>query len=459
MLATERLSSLRPESAKLLAAFGLGEICTRKVIIVNLQNLPDIPAGALVFVTGPSGSGKSQALPLVIDRLQGSSEQAEPSINLNSPLIDGWDVPPKEAIRRLSAVGLGDPVTWCRTPSELSVGQAQRLALADLLAAPQPLIVIDEFLAGLDRITAKAVAWTSQRAIRAAGKTAILITANDDLIEDLSPDLGITCNWTPTPTYWAGEDIKPQSTVLDELTYRRGLPVDWLRLKHLHYQAGTPASLDSVHCLEHPDYDGPVAVMVFSYPDLHSSARNLATKGRYLRGSATENAKRVNREVRRMSRIVVVPELRQTGLAALLIREAVSRATFRYLETSTAMGPFTTFCERAGFQPTPQENSKPEGQWTGFLIENSLPATTALSSIALAEWINNLSVRKARKGRQLIWQLYHHLVLHRRTRKQKPIRVPPLDDKQWADAYEVAATRAINRPTYYIMPIKHEEME
>lgn len=422
---------------------------------MNLSHLPKIPAGSLVLVTGPSGSGKSQALPLIRDLLPSECKEAQPSIDLNAPLIDGWDVEPKVAIRRLTSVGLGDPVTWVRRPDELSVGQGQRLVLADLLASSGDLIIIDEFLAGLDRITAKAVAWTTQRAIRASGKTAVFLTANDDLIEDLSPDFGIICNWEEKPTIFAAEEVRQYSTVLDELSYRRGTSADWLKLKHLHYAAGNPATYESIHCLDHSDYDGPVAVMVISYPGLHSAARNLATQGRYLMGSMHERAKRVNREVRLMSRIVVVPELRQTGLASRLIREAVSRMTERYLETSTSMGPFTSFCERAGFQSIPQDDSKPEGEWVGFLIENSLPATDALSSIALAEWVDGLSVRKARRGRQLVWQLYHHLVLHRRTRKSKPLRVPANNDPRWAPAFEMGAVRATTRPTYYIMPIRH----
>ena len=456
MLPRKRLRTLRPTSATLLAAFGLGEICSRKVQIVDLTRLQPIHPGTLVFITGPSGSGKSQALPIVRDLLAFEAEECQPTLDPDKPLIDAWSVPPKTAIQRLTAVGLGDPVTWVRVISELSVGQRQRLGLADLLASPGNLIVLDEFLAGLDRITAKAVAWTAQRAIRASGKTAILITANDDLIEDLAPDIGITCNWTPKPTIWAGEDVPRESTVISEISYRKGSTVDWLALKHLHYAAGNPATYDTIHCLDHPAHEGPVAVMVLSWPDLHSGARNLATNGRYLTGTATENAKRLNKEIRRMSRIVVVPELRQCGLAAHLIREAASKVSLRYIETSTAMGPFTSFCERAGFQSIPQERSKPEGEWVGFLIENSLPAQAALSSLEIAKWIKSLSVRKARQGHQLVWALFHHLVIHRRTRKKPPCRVPPLSNPQWSEAFEVAAHRATSRPTYYIMPISHD---
>lgn len=421
---------------------------------MNLSNIPQIHPGNIVYVTGPSGSGKSQALPIILERIPIADDQAVPSIDTTKPLIDGWDVPPKVAIARLSAVGLGDPVTWCRLPSELSIGQAQRLMLADLLAHPAPLIVFDEFLAGLDRITAKAVAWTSQRAIRKAGKTAVFLTANDDLEADLAPDITIKCNWSPDPDYVFATDIPPRSTIDSELIYTPGITQDWLALKSLHYAAGNPATIDSVHCLRHPDHDDPVAVMVLSYCDLHSAARNLGTRQRYTMQSPTENARRLNREVRRMSRIVVTPELRQIGLASRLIQEVASVSTLRYLETSTAMGPFTSFCERAGFQPIPQERSRPEAAWVGFTLVNSLPATDALSSPALLAWVDSLSVRKRRQGRQLIWALYHHLVLHRKTRKTAPKRIPPDTDPQWGEALNIAATRAITRPVYYLMPLK-----
>ncbi len=406
-------------------------------------------------MTGPSGSGKSQALPVILERIPCWDDQAIPTIDHTKPLIDGWDIPPRTAVARLSAVGLGDPVTWCRIPEELSIGQRQRLMLADLLAYDAPLIVVDEFLAGLDRITAKAVAWTAQRALRKSGRTAIFITANDDLEEDLSPDITIQCDWTPDPTYRLRSGYNQQSSIDAAITYRTGTSADWNSVKPLHYAAGNPATIDTVHCLDLEGHHGPVAVMVLSYPDLHSAARNLATKQRYTSGSPTDNAKRLNREIRRMSRIVVTPELRQIGLASRLIREVASKVQFRYLETSTAMGPFTSFCERAGFHPVPQDLSRPEAEWVAFTIENSLPANDALSSAALSAWICRLSVRRARKGKQLAWKLYYHLILHRKLRRSAPRRVPSDSNPQWPEAFRVAASRAINRPTYYIMPIRH----
>lgn len=404
-------------------------------------------------MTGPSGSGKSQALPIIRRHLAFEAKEALPSFDHSKPLIDGWDVAPKVAIRRLTAVGLGDPVTWVRIPAELSVGQLQRLQLADLLASDGNLIVIDEFLAGLDRITARAVAWTAQRAIRAQGKTAVLITANDDLLQDLAPEFCILCNWTPEPIIGSTDDPPRNCSVIDQLSYRHGSTIDWLTLKHLHYQAGNPATYSSVHCYDHPDHEGPVAVMVLSYGDLNSGPRNTATKGRYLTGSPADRARRLNNEVRRMSRIVVVPELRQMGIASRLILESVAKVDLRFLETSTAMGPFTSFCERAGFHSVAQEHSKPEGAWVGFILANSMPPQIALSALDLNHWLKSLSVRKAREGHQIIWTLYHHLILHRRTLKKKPERVPPLSDPQWDQAFELAAARATNRPKYYIMEI------
>lgn len=67
------------------------------------------------------------------------------------------DVSPEEARRALSRVGLGGIVELDRLVGSLSVGQRQRVALARVLAADKPVVLLDEPDANLDAEGARAV--------------------------------------------------------------------------------------------------------------------------------------------------------------------------------------------------------------------------------------------------------------------------------------------------------------
>lgn len=366
------------------------------------------------------------------------------------PLIAQVSGDPLDASKRLSAVGLGDAFTWCRRPSELSDGQRARFELARWLASDAPVIVIDEWLATCDRVTARAVAWATGRALRAAPRPAIFITSHDDLIDDLGPGLHVRVGWSPEPTVTARVSTLPACSVLDELEYRRGDHDDWCQLRHLHYAAGEPATVHSYHVLTHPLIDHPAAVAILSYPDLHSAARNLATDNAYSIAGSRKAAQRLNREVLKLSRIVVTPELRGVGLAHRLILAALGSVDARYVESVTAMGRFSRFLERVGFREVPQTPAPVEAELQDWAVASRVPPTVLLESDGLADWLDGQSVRVQRTGRRLVWKHYHHFVLHRRTRKRPPARIPGPDHEGWPEAFDVAARRLFDRPQYYI---------
>lgn len=367
------------------------------------------------------------------------------------PIIELWPIPAEQAIKRLTEVGLSDPFTWCRTPSELSDGQRARLRLARMLCESSEGLIVDEFLATLDRITARSVAWSTQKALRRRGRGAIFVTSQDDLTDDIGPDVLINVGWNAEPTISFAETRSPCCSIDSELTYRRGDAGDWAKLKHLHYAAGDPATVHSYHVLEVVDRDEPATVAIISYPDLHSAARNIATDDAYRIGGSRERAQRLNREVLKLSRIVVTPELRGCGLATRLVAEIWDVLQCRYLECVTAMGPYSRWLEHAGFREIPQASANVEADLLDWATSVKLPAITSLDSNDLREFIDGLSVRQARTGRRLIWCYYHHFVIHRRTRSPRPKKIPGPADSHWDEAFDVVARRLHGRPSYWIM--------
>ena len=367
------------------------------------------------------------------------------------PLIDTWYIPPREAIERLSMVGLADAFTWARVRGELSEGQRHRFDLAVALFGDADYVAIDDFTSTLDRPTAKALAWTVHKAARITGKTILLATTAQDLEADLRPDLQIVTAWHTEPTYITECPTRPECTVLEELTYRQGTMADWRPLKPLHYLAGDPATIHSVHVMEHPDLSAPAAVALFSWPELNSAVRALITGKAYAMPNKQHAAARVNREIVKLSRIVVTPELRGLGIAQRLVYKAIEAIMPRWVECSTTMGPYTSFLSSIGFRELPANPSDPEARLIDYLTSLDVQPRDATSGALLSDWIDALSVRQRRHARRLVWRFFHHFVLNRRTHAKPPKNVPNPTCTGWTNAMDLAATRVFGRPVYYLM--------
>lgn len=382
------------------------------------------------------------------------------------PLIEAWAVEPREAVRRLNSAGLSDPFSWCRTYAELSTGQQARFDAVDLLFGTSPLVVIDEFCSTIDSTTAAAVAWSIGRLARTLGRTLVVASCNSDYVADLKPDMVLTCTWSGDVEVSEPNAAAAECSILERLTYRAGSRSDWNKLRSLHYAAGDPATTHSIHVLDVESEErlgSPpgsrtrqlAAVAILSYPDLHSSARNLATDSAYSLHRDTQAVYRLNREVLKLSRLVVTPELRGCGIAARLVSEIITRTTARYVECVTAVGRYTGFLAHLGFAEIPQAAGLAEADLLDWATRERIPAVLCLSAGGLAEHVGTLSVRRQREARRVVWRHYHQFVLHRRTRSPVPKKIPDPGDRHWTDAWTLAAARMYERPSYWIVGPLH----
>lgn len=202
-----------PNVMAVAAMFGLGTDRTRRLVTVPRTAL-ELHAGSVLFVTGPSGGGKSTVLRLIAEQASGREgvhvidfcrlpRLAErPLVDVVAGLlggataVDGRGPALKRVFNLLSLAGLNDAFVMLRRPSELSDGQRYRLRLAQAFAAVDELrgdlvvILADEFAATLDRTTAAVIARNVHRFTRRSPRVCfVAASSHDDLLEALNPDV------------------------------------------------------------------------------------------------------------------------------------------------------------------------------------------------------------------------------------------------------------------------------
>lgn len=150
-----------------------------------------INPGDIVYITGPSGSGKS-----VLLRELENSMPAGKSVNLarlslpnDKTVIDCFDSDIVTTLRTLGTVGLSEVFSILSRPCHLSDGQKYRFRLARALVSGKPFIFADEFSSELDRITASSLAFNIHKFAKRTKTTFILASSHDDILIDLAPDV------------------------------------------------------------------------------------------------------------------------------------------------------------------------------------------------------------------------------------------------------------------------------
>jgi uncharacterized protein len=153
--------------------------------------LVDINAGDIIYITGPSGAGKT-----VLLRELEKSMPASERVNINEielpadkAVVDCLPGDFLHGLRLLSTAGLNDVFCVLNTPANLSDGQKYRFRLAMALATEKKFVFADEFCSTLDRVTAAVISYNVRNFAKRNKMTFILASSHEDILTDLSPDV------------------------------------------------------------------------------------------------------------------------------------------------------------------------------------------------------------------------------------------------------------------------------
>ena len=163
-----------------------------------------LKSGKLVYVTGPSGEGKSTLLSAIAIQARKAGLRIINADNILDPrlerklLIDAIGDNCQTSLELLSQAGLGEIPLMLRRVNQLSTGQRMRMMLAKLMASNidnKPIVIFfDEYASVLDRLTAKVVSRQLRKWVTRIGVCMIVATAHDDLLDMLKPDTLIHVN-------------------------------------------------------------------------------------------------------------------------------------------------------------------------------------------------------------------------------------------------------------------------
>lgn len=153
---------------------------------------------------------------------------------------------------------------------------------------------------------------------------------------------------------------------IERITFEDGAADDLSSLARYHYHSGNPATrARMITAFDHVEgrrarLSRPVGVLVVSYPVLNAAWREQPFPGRYHTRDRRADAKRLNAEVRTISRVIVEPRYRGIGIGAALVKRYLDNPLTPITEAVAAMGMFTGFFRAAGMIaytvcPTPRD--------------------------------------------------------------------------------------------------------
>lgn len=139
-----------------------------------------------------------------------------------------------------------------------------------------------------------------------------------------------------------------ECSVVKKMRIAAGDISDYKRLACYHYRDNKPGPYTAIFALRMGTKTA--GAIVYTMPTAGAELRNVAT-GDFFRGfDKRTNLSLINRNIRRISRVIIEPRFRGLGLASRLVRETMPRINVPIVEAMAVMGQVNPFFEKAGMK-------------------------------------------------------------------------------------------------------------
>ena len=199
---------------------------------------------------------------------------------------------------------------------------------------------------------AKVVAYSLQKLARKLGKTVVVATTHEDLIEDFQPDVEVRKGFEGEVSVYRHAFEHKQCSLLCFISVEEGSLQDYDKLKRFHYRSAS--GKENVHLIIRSCYklvfgDNVIGIIVYSNSYLNLKPRNMTFGDRYLfTPGDLHKAQLINDEIARISRVIIHPKFRGIGLGEFLVKQTLPLAKAKVVEVLAVMARYNPFFEKAG---------------------------------------------------------------------------------------------------------------
>jgi len=191
-----------------------------------------------------------------------------------------------------------------------------------------------------------------QKVARKLGKTVIVASAHDDLVEDFQPDIVVKKGFEGNVAVVRNEVKAKQCSICENVRIEKGSIEDYEKLKRFHYRSKNEkdkASLRIKDCYRLLYGDSLIGVIVYSHSYLNLKPRNMVFGERYVYTPGDlYKARLINEEIARISRVIIHPKFRGIGLGEYLVKETLPKVNAKVVEVLAVMAKYNPFFEKAG---------------------------------------------------------------------------------------------------------------
>jgi len=137
-------------------------------------------------------------------------------------------------------------------------------------------------------------------------------------------------------------------SVYKKLQIVRGCLDDYKQLAHYHYRDSRLGPYAAIFAMRFKDET--IGVIVYTMPSPGLELRNVATGDVFAGFDKRTQLALINKNIRRISRVIIEPRFRSLGLATRLVRETMPQMNVPIVEAIAVMGLVNPFFEKAGMK-------------------------------------------------------------------------------------------------------------